>query len=114
MRLAYELSFSTALIYAKSRVHFVALDDITFRKPVPIGSLLSLTSQVVFCTGAPSKTMQVKVRADVIDPIKGTMDMTNEFAFTFYCAGAELPRVMPRSYDERWVTRETNKVYLSY
>ncbi|KAJ3417340.1 Acyl-coenzyme A thioesterase 9, mitochondrial [Chytridiales sp. JEL 0842] len=100
MRLGYELAFSTAVIYAKSRIHFVALDDITFRKPVPIGSLLSLSSQVIYCAGAPSKTLQVKVRADVIDPIKNTVDMTNEFNFTFYCAGGELPKIMPQSYGE--------------
>ncbi|KAJ3217906.1 Acyl-coenzyme A thioesterase 9, mitochondrial [Dinochytrium kinnereticum] len=78
MRLAYELSYSTAIIFSKSRVYFVALDDITFKLPVPIGSLLSLSAQVVYSAGSPSRSFQVRVRADVIDPLKGQSDMSNE------------------------------------
>ncbi|KAJ3296417.1 Acyl-coenzyme A thioesterase 9, mitochondrial [Blyttiomyces sp. JEL0837] len=101
MRLAYELSYSTALLFTHSRVYFVALDDILFRKPVPIGRLLSLTAQVVYAAGWPSTSFQVKVRADVVDPVKRTSDLSNEFTFTFVAPGeTKVPRVMPRSYDE--------------
>ena len=102
MRLAFELAYSTGLVYAKSNIQFVALDDIVFRKPVNIGSLLSLTSQVVYCPGSPSRAIQIKVKADVIDPIQGTKDTTNTFHFTFRTLDdtLPLPRVMPRSYDE--------------
>ncbi|KAJ3101395.1 Acyl-coenzyme A thioesterase 9, mitochondrial [Phlyctochytrium planicorne] len=101
MRLAYELSYSTGLIFTKSRVYFVALDDITFKLPVPIGSLLSLSAQVVYSAGSPSRSFQVRVRADVVDPLKGTSDMSNEFFFTFIAPHDNVPRVIPKSYEER-------------
>ncbi|KAI8850839.1 HotDog domain-containing protein [Chytridium lagenaria] len=100
MRLAYELSYSTAIIFAKSRVYFVALDDITFKRPVPIGSLLSLTAQAVYSAGSPSRSFQVRVRADVVDPLKGQSDMSNEFFFTFIAPQDQVPRVVPKSYEE--------------
>ncbi|RKO93407.1 hypothetical protein BDK51DRAFT_29475 [Blyttiomyces helicus] len=108
MRLAYELAYSTSLLFIPSLPTFVALDDITFRRPVPIGSLLSLTAQVVYSTGSPSSTFQVKVRADVVDPATRESDTSNTFHFTFMAKERDgetgvhdLPRVMPRSYDER-------------
>ncbi|TPX72908.1 hypothetical protein SpCBS45565_g00278 [Spizellomyces sp. 'palustris'] len=100
IRLAYELAHSTGLIFCKSRIHFVALDDISFRKPVHVGSLLSLTSQVTYSSGSPSRSFQVKVRADVLDPISDEQSTTNTFHFTFMALDGEVPRVMPRSYDE--------------
>jgi acyl-coenzyme A thioesterase 9 len=101
MRLAMELAYSTGYIFTGSRITFVALDDVTFRRPVSIGSLLSLKSRVVYSKGSPTRSFQVKVKADVIDPIAGTQDTTNYFQFTFAVpVHTELPRVMPRSYDE--------------
>ncbi|KAI8818631.1 HotDog domain-containing protein [Fimicolochytrium jonesii] len=96
LRLAFELASSTGMIFAKSRANFVALDDIKFKKPVKVGALLSLTSQVVYSSG---RTFQVKVRADVIDPIKDEQSTTNTFHLTFE-ADHDVSRVMPRSYDE--------------
>uniref|UniRef100_A0A0M3IXM3 HotDog ACOT-type domain-containing protein n=1 Tax=Ascaris lumbricoides TaxID=6252 RepID=A0A0M3IXM3_ASCLU len=49
MRLAFELAWCNAAMYAKGRVKIAAVDDILFRKSVEIGSLLLLSSQVVFC-----------------------------------------------------------------
>ena len=104
MRLAFELAYSTGYIFTRSRISFVALDDITFRKPVSIGSLLSLTSQAVYSKGYPSRSFQVKVKADVIDPVRDTQDTTNVFHFTFAVGPDDkVPRVMPRSYDETQV-----------
>ncbi|KAJ3087020.1 Acyl-coenzyme A thioesterase 9, mitochondrial [Quaeritorhiza haematococci] len=101
MRLASELAFATGLLFSNSKVSFVALDDIAFRKPVPIGSLLSLTSQVVYSEGGSDYSFQVKVQADVVDPVKNTRETTNTFHFTFTTDQKEVPIVMPRSYDER-------------
>ncbi|KAJ3143985.1 Acyl-coenzyme A thioesterase 9, mitochondrial [Irineochytrium annulatum] len=100
MRLAYELSYSAAVLFTHSRVYFVSLDDISFKRPVPIGALLSLTAQVVYAHGAPSRSLMVRVRADVIDPLKGTEEMTNEFFFTFIAPHGHVPRVLPQSYEE--------------
>jgi acyl-coenzyme A thioesterase 9 len=100
MRLAFELAYATGYIFTKSRITFIALDDIIFRKPVSIGSLLSLTSQVVYSEGQKSSVFQVKVKADVVDPIQDEQDTTNTFHFTFKSQSSNVPRVMPRSYDE--------------
>jgi acyl-coenzyme A thioesterase 9 len=101
MRLAFELAYSTGYIFTRSRISFVAVDDIIFRQPVSIGSLLSLTSQIVYSKGSPSRSFQVSVKADVIDPIHDTQATTNTFQFTFAVPpNTPLPKIMPRSYDE--------------
>jgi acyl-coenzyme A thioesterase 9 len=99
MRLAFELAYSTGYIFAKSRISFVALDDIIFKQPVSIGSLLSLTSQVTY-SAASTRCFQVKVKADVIDPLTGQQATTNTFHFTFEAHTEQHYQVMPRSYDE--------------
>ncbi|KAJ3292930.1 Acyl-coenzyme A thioesterase 9, mitochondrial [Borealophlyctis nickersoniae] len=103
MRLAYELAYSTGILYARRNLLFVALADITFRKPVPIGSLLSLKAQAVYASPEDG-TFQIKVRADVLDALKGTRETTNTFHFTFAVAsggdGGALRKVVPRSYEE--------------
>ncbi|TPX58243.1 hypothetical protein PhCBS80983_g03271 [Powellomyces hirtus] len=99
IRLAYELASATGLLFACSRIHFVALDDISFQKPVHVSDLLNLTSQVVYASGGDSRSFQVKVRADVLDPIKAEQSTTNTFHFTF-ASDDPVPRIMPRSYDE--------------
>ncbi|KAF5391978.1 hypothetical protein D9757_003247 [Collybiopsis confluens] len=48
MRLAYELGFSNASMFCRGRVRFLALDEISFKLPVPIGSILRLTSVVLY------------------------------------------------------------------
>ncbi|KAJ8324200.1 hypothetical protein QVD99_008530 [Batrachochytrium dendrobatidis] len=102
MRLAFELAYANSLIFVKSPIQFVALDNIIFRLPVNIGSLLSLRSQVVYSSGAPSKNFQVMVIADVLDPLyrNGRLN-SNTFHFTFsapYCEN--VPRVIPQTYEE--------------
>ncbi|KAJ3155270.1 Acyl-coenzyme A thioesterase 9, mitochondrial [Geranomyces michiganensis] len=98
LRLAFELAHATSLLFAGTPVHFVALDDITFRKPVHVSDILALTAQVTY-SAPPSRGFQVKVRANVLNAIEGTQDTTNEFHFTFE-ADKDVPRIMPRSYDE--------------
>jgi acyl-coenzyme A thioesterase 9 len=78
MRLAYELAYSNALIFAKANIILKSLDEVTFRKPVPIGCLLNLTSQVVYSS---SKVFQVSVVAEVLDSVEGTRETTNVFEY---------------------------------
>ena len=47
MRLAYELGFANSCLFTRGHVTFLSLDGISFARPVPIGSLLRLTSNVV-------------------------------------------------------------------
>ncbi|GFS10267.1 acyl-coenzyme A thioesterase 9, mitochondrial [Elysia marginata] len=98
MRQAYELAWSNASIYSKKRPGMCkVVDDILFRKPVEIGSLLFLSSQVVYSSGPD---LQVHVHAEVLNPQEDTRETTNDFHFTFDTGLADLPRVMPKTYAE--------------
>ncbi|KAF9353979.1 hypothetical protein BGX26_008257 [Mortierella sp. AD094] len=100
MRLAYELAFSNASVFISSRPTFLALDEISFRKPVSIGTFLALDSQVVYAEGGDSQSFQVMVKADVLDVKKKTRETTNTFWFTFTNPIKGTPRIMPRTYAE--------------
>jgi len=102
MRLAYELAFCNASVFIKYRPLFLALDEISFRKPVPIGTFLALDSQIVFAEGGDHHSFQVMVKADVLDIQAGTRETTNTFWFTFTDPkkGQGAPKVMPRTYAE--------------
>ena len=111
MRLAYELAFCNASVFIKYRPTFLALDEISFRKPVPIGTFLALDSQIVYSEGGDHHSFQVMVKADVLDVRNGTRETTNHFWFTFSDDPNRVtkkgeqgdyvtPRVMPRTYAE--------------
>ncbi|KAJ1644139.1 hypothetical protein LPJ64_004151 [Coemansia asiatica] len=99
MRLAHELSFANGSVFTQSRPLYVSLDDFSFKKPVNIGSILRLKSQVVF-SEPENRTFQVAVSADVIDNMKSTVERTNTFYFNFCCPGGSVRRVVPRSYED--------------
>ncbi|CAG8441431.1 17095_t:CDS:2 [Dentiscutata heterogama] len=101
MLLAYELAFSTACVFLRSRPIFLALDEISFRKSVPIGSILNMSSQIVCSPGPPHKSFQIAVTADVIDIENEKRETTNVFHFTFTSNNLDdVRRVMPKTYDE--------------
>lgn len=110
MRKAFELAHVTSVFFNVTNTSFSSLDEIMFKRPVPIGSILSLKSMVVYSW---DRGFSVRVTADVIDPFKPTIgntvcfefdwcyskERTNEFYFTF--KGKDVQRrVAPRSYEE--------------
>ncbi|CEP06853.1 hypothetical protein [Parasitella parasitica] len=100
MRRAYELAHATGSVYAKCPVNLLALDEIIFKKPVPVGSLLNLSSQVIYAQGDPHKSFQVSVAAEVTDVETGTMDLTNTFHFTLAAEDKPVPKILPKTYAE--------------
>uniref|UniRef100_A0AAY4EZL7 HotDog ACOT-type domain-containing protein n=1 Tax=Denticeps clupeoides TaxID=299321 RepID=A0AAY4EZL7_9TELE len=96
MRKAYELGWANACAFGGCRPSLVAVDDIVFRKPVEIGSLLLLSSQVCY---TQERFIQVRVHTEVLDPLTRQHDTTNVFHFTFN-VDKEVPAVMPQSYGE--------------
>ncbi|KAG0254709.1 hypothetical protein DFQ27_006713 [Actinomortierella ambigua] len=100
MRLAYELAFCNASVFISARPKFLALDEISFRAPVPIGTFLALDSQIVYAEGGDHHSFQVMVKADVLDVKAGTRNTTNTFWFTFRDPVKGTPRIMPRTYAE--------------
>ena len=95
MRIAFELGYITALLCCKSAVRFVALDDISFKSPVKIGSILSFKSRLVYSNG---KDFQIQVLADVLDYQSGTSFESNAFYFNYQSDNT--PNVIPKSYEE--------------
>ena len=89
----------TGLLFCRVRPEFLLLEEVIFKKPVPIGSLIYFTAQVVYTNDT---TFQVKVQADVVDPLhpgpEKKVETTNLFFFRF--TAANIPIVMPRSYSE--------------
>lgn len=98
MRSAYELAWSTAYLLSGRRPRPHHTDDIWFRRPVAVGSLLHYEAQVVYTR---DNFMQLNVNATVIDPNTGKKEITNVFHFTFQLDGKDpAPRVTPKSYPE--------------
>ncbi|KLO11665.1 Thioesterase/thiol ester dehydrase-isomerase [Schizopora paradoxa] len=109
MRLAYELGFANATLFSRRKhLRFLSLDGIAFERPVSIGSILKLKSIV---THSSSKeypaVVHVFVQANVVDPLTGAEQKTNDFRFTWCDDGGEpLQRVVvPQTYAEsmRWI-----------
>ncbi|XP_051971165.1 acyl-coenzyme A thioesterase 9, mitochondrial-like isoform X2 [Xyrauchen texanus] len=96
MRKAYELGWANACAFAGCRPTLMAVDDILFRKPVEIGSLLLLSSQVCYTEGMH---IQVRVHTEVLDPLTRQHSTTNVFHFSFRVE-KDVPAVVPRSYGE--------------
>ncbi|RCI03493.1 hypothetical protein CU098_007646 [Rhizopus stolonifer] len=103
MRRAYELAYAnTALFMKTSSPTLLSMDEVTFRKPVHVGTLLNLRSGIVLSEGYPHRTVQVRVIAEVVSIEKGTRETTNVFHFTL-ATGSEkvkLRRILPRTYAE--------------
>ncbi|XP_021346919.1 acyl-coenzyme A thioesterase 9, mitochondrial-like [Mizuhopecten yessoensis] len=98
MRKAFELAWTNAAMYCKTRPYVKAVDDILFMKPVEVGSVLFLSSQVVYTSGS---MLQMKVHAEVVNVVDCTRATTNNFYFTFDTRqDQDVPAVLPRSYAE--------------
>lgn len=98
MRRAFELGFAAAYSFAGVRPQFVQMDDVTFAKPVEIGSLLKFTSTVVH---AGSNLVHVEVVASITKPEEVSTTISNRFAFEFRVPdGHPLKRVLPGNHEE--------------
>ncbi|XP_060231354.1 acyl-coenzyme A thioesterase 9, mitochondrial [Meriones unguiculatus] len=96
MRKAYELGWTTACSFGGSRPFVVTVDDIMFQKPVEVGSLLFLSSQVCF---TQNNYIQVRVHSEVASLQTNEHMTTNIFHFTFM-SEKEVPSVFPKTYGE--------------
>ncbi|KAJ6570709.1 Thioesterase/thiol ester dehydrase-isomerase [Mycena sp. CBHHK59/15] len=108
MRLAYELGFSNSSLFMRGgHIRFLSLDGISFAQPVPIGSILQLTSYVLHSTSSAEFPMivHVGVTANVVDVQTGHERTTNEFRFT-WCRDDDVTiptakrKVVPKTYQE--------------
>ena len=102
MRQAYELAWANAELFGKARPRLCAVDNISFRRPVLIGSLLMFSSQVVY---VERNMMLIRVHAQAIDPVKESKEMTNDFYFKFSVDPkmTALRNILPQSYSEAMI-----------
>ena len=98
MRQAFEIAWINASLFSKAIPRIETVDDITFKKPVLIGQLLFLSSQVVY---TDQNLIQVKVHAQSVDIATNVKETTNDFYFKFSVSpDVNLPQVIPKSYAE--------------
>jgi acyl-coenzyme A thioesterase 9 len=100
MRLGLESAYIAARAFSIEEPVLQSVDEVTFFRPVNVGSVVSFESQVAFAD--PSRHIfAVSVNTNVLDTNKGgfTKDHSNTFWFVFYAKG-ELRKVMPHSYAE--------------
>ncbi|KAF9556445.1 Thioesterase/thiol ester dehydrase-isomerase [Agrocybe pediades] len=106
MRLAYELGFANASMFTRGHVRFLSLDGISFSKPVPIGSILRLRSQILHTASSLEYPVlvHVGVKANVVDVKTGREETTNDFRFTWCrdidAASPGVRHVVPKTYKE--------------
>lgn len=105
MRESFDLAFSNATLFLSARPQFLYSSRIVFRRPVPVGSILDIRSQVVFCdnnASAGKSTFDITVAADVVDTVTKERDTTCVFNYTF-CnrnVGVAAPNLVPQSYGD--------------
>ncbi|KAG1464184.1 hypothetical protein G6F56_005134 [Rhizopus delemar] len=114
MRRAYELAYAnTALFMKSSSPVLLSMDEVAFRKPVHVGTLLNLKSNIVFSEGFPHRTVQVRVVADVVNIQQGTREVTNVFHFTLITGSPDvrLRRILPKTYAESmlWINAKRRR-----
>lgn len=115
MRRAYELAYAnTSLFMGSSSPTLLSMDEVIFRKPVHVGTLLNLKSGIVLSEGFPHRSVQVRVIAEVINIDKGTRETTNIFHFTLASGNdsIKLRRILPKTYAETmlWIDAKRRRL----
>lgn len=97
MRQAFELGWANTNVFGRCRPYCMHMDDIWFRKPVEVGSMLYFNSQICY---TQDNYVQTRVSAEVLDPETGLLSTTNVFQFTFQLRKAPPPHIIPKTYHE--------------
>jgi acyl-CoA hydrolase len=91
MKLVDEAGALASMRHAQQRVVTVALDQMTFRQPILIGDLVTLTAEVSY---VGTTSMEVEVGVEAENPISGSRSHTNT-AYLVYVALDERGRKVP-------------------
>jgi acyl-coenzyme A thioesterase 9 len=101
MRLAFELAFSNAYVFAGIRPVFLEVDHVAFTNPVDVGDLLVFNSRVLYTEPAEQQSLvHIHVEAWVTEPERATAKIANQFYFTFCVPGKSIRNVLPSNTDE--------------
>jgi acyl-coenzyme A thioesterase 9 len=99
MRSAFELAQASGQLFAQSDIKLSSFDDVVFKNPVELGSLLKMKAQVVRSGGASNNMFQVRVLTETVDMHKGFTSEANAYCFTFK-SNKQLRKVVPKTYAE--------------
>ncbi|KAI8879897.1 hypothetical protein K501DRAFT_225859 [Backusella circina FSU 941] len=99
MRSAFELAQASGQLFAQSDIKLSSFDDVVFKNPVELGSLLKMKSQVVRSGGSNNDMFQVRVLTETVDMKKGFTSEANAYCFTFK-SNKQLRKVVPKTYAE--------------
>jgi acyl-CoA hydrolase len=91
MKLVDEAGALASMRHAQQRVVTVALDQMTFRQPILIGDLVTITAEISY-TGTTSMEVEVTVVAE--NPVSGLRTHTNT-AYLVYVALDDRGRPVP-------------------
>src|SRR5689334_16336599 len=91
MKLVDECAALACMRHAQQRVVTVAVDSMTFRQPIRIGELVTLTAEVTY---AGRTSMEAEVRVEAENPITGVKTHTNN-AYVVYVALDEAGKPAP-------------------
>ena len=110
MRQAFELAWANAYIFGKERPFIVYMDDISFEAPVEVGSLLYFSSQISFIH---DKYIQVRVSAEVFNPLTSELRVTNVFHYTFELRNSKPRIILPKTYHEAMMYLNSRRHFLN-
>jgi uncharacterized protein (TIGR00369 family) len=82
MKLVDECAALACMRHAQRRVVTVAVDSMTFRQPIKIGELVTLTAEVTY---AGRTSMEAEVHVEAENPVTGARTHTNN-AYVVYVA----------------------------
>jgi uncharacterized protein (TIGR00369 family) len=103
MKLVDEAGALACMRHAQQRVVTVAVDQMTFRQPIRLGDLVTLTAEVSY-VGRTSMEAEVHVEAE--NPITGERTFTND-AYLVYVAldqdgnPVQVPPLIPETEEQR-------------
>ena len=103
MKLVDEAGALACMRHAQQRVVTVAVDQMTFRQPIRIGDLVTLTAEVSY-VGRTSLEVEVQVEAQ--NPITGERTHTNTAYLVYVALNEEgepvpVPRLIPENEAQR-------------
>ncbi|VVC28000.1 HotDog domain,Hotdog acyl-CoA thioesterase (ACOT)-type domain,Thioesterase domain [Cinara cedri] len=110
MRVATELAFLVASIHSKTRVVSQAINSITFRKPVPIGSRLKLIGKICYTSG---RIMIVEVIAKV-EEIESKKSLTSNSFYHVFVAPKDVDAVLPQGYHDSMLYIDGRRRYCEF
>ena len=103
MKLADEAGALACMRHAQKKVVTVAIDSMTFRQPIKLGDLVTLTAEVTY-TGHTSMEVTVEVHAE--NPVTGEQTHTNT-AYLVYVAlddegrPTSVPKLQPETEEDK-------------